>query len=230
MSLTIIVGDVGSGKTLFQTWLCVTDKRPVYANYRIGIDRWAALQPSMIFDLQDCLVVMDEMYLWLEARVSSAKLNEYLSYMLFQSRKNATDYIGTAQIFGTVDVRFREMADYIVMARNDARARCFRYEVLKNSSIRPMVKRLSLSYDDASKVFPLYDTKEKIPIPPDTLGGAVLDKREILPEVEKHISTMLEKAAARSWTRSAVEAYCVRAGLPRQYSSVIYGELRLRSL
>lgn len=230
MTSTIIVGDVGSGKTLFQTYLCVSDHRPVYANYEIKIDRWSRLQPQMIFELQDCLVVMDEMYLWLEARVSSNQLNEYLSYMLFQSRKNGTDYIGTAQLFRTIDVRFREMADFIVIAKNDKKNKVFRYEMLKNSSVHPIIKKFEIPYDRAKEIFSLYDTKEKIPISPDILGGAITDKRTILPEVETHIERMLKMGPARSWSRSAVDGYCVRNNLSKVHSSTIYNELRLRSI
>lgn len=229
MSLTIIVGDVGSGKTLLQTYFAIQESRPVYSNYPINIPNYNKLEPIVLTELNDALVVIDEMFVWLNSRVSSAKLHEFLSAMLFQMRKSSVDYIGTAQLFRTIDVNFREMCDYVIQARNDRKAKLFHYEMLKNSSIRPIIKHFNLTYEKASAIFPYYSTYSKVPVSPDVLGGAITDRRSILPAVETHISTMLKLKPANKWTRSAVDGYCTHHGLSKVHASTIYNELRYRS-
>lgn len=228
MTLTIIVGDVGSGKTLLMTYLCSLEQRPVYANYRINKENWNRLQPQMIYDISDSLIAIDELFVWLNSRVSSSVLHEYLTAMLLQSRKNKTDYIGTVQMFRTVDINFREMCDYVIIARNDTANQQFRYELMKNSSIKPFVKHFVIPYSKAAMIFPLYDTNEKIPVSPDVLGGAIVDKRDILPEVEEHIERMLLKGPPKAWSRSAVDGYCTEVGLSQIHARTIYNAIRLR--
>lgn len=246
MTITTIVGDVGSGKTTLCTYLAVRDGRDIWSNYGIKVERYHDLDPEQIEDLYDCVICGDELWSWLDCRVSGAKLNEYISYMLYTSRKSATRYIGTCQSFMSIDLRWRQMTDYIVMCKNhgepseflrDGRKNprydpdgWFDYKILKQSSDAPRLKNFRITFKDAYSIFALYDTYERFPINPDIRGGAIQDKCKLLERLEPIIDAMLEQSPPAKWSRSAVEGHCTKNRLPKQYASVIYNEMRLRAM
>lgn len=248
MTLTIIVGDVGSGKTALMTHLIVQENRDIWSNYEVRVPRWRRLEPEMIVDLQDCIVAGDELWSWIEARCSgTSKANEYMSHMLFLSRKDGNDYYGTAQLFRSIDLRFREMADLIVQceAHGDPRPTLrdgrpnprytpngwFQYDCLKRSNKRNTERKFCITFQDAHEnIFPLYDTYEKPFVNPDLVGAVVQNKVELLKRLQPYIDELLSSAPASKWSRSAVEGYCVHKALPKAWVSVIYAELRYRAM
>lgn len=232
MTLTSIIGDVGTGKTLLATALALKDNRKIYSNYKINSDRYERLEPSMLVEINEpSLIIMDEAYMWLEARTSSKNLNRYISYLLFQSRKSKQEYIITAQLFGTVDLRFREMSDYIILAdRSEGNIidGDFVYKVFKQSNIHSCIRSFSISYEKAVDIFKYYDTAEKIPIPYDLIGDSILDKRDMLPEVDEIIIQLLKVRKAKDWTRAQITDHCLRHSLPKVYIEPIYNGIKAR--
>ena len=67
--LVVILGKLGSGKTLIQTFLNLTSKKEVWSNYKIKIPNYRKLEVYDLLDLKDNIVVlMDEGYSWIENR------------------------------------------------------------------------------------------------------------------------------------------------------------------
>lgn len=227
LTLCCIVGDRGSGKTLIATALAVDDddERPIYANYKINSPRWTRLEPSMLLDLRDCVVVMDEAYLWLDCR-TRGKLQEYMSYVLFQSRKDGIDFITTSQLFGSLDLRFRELAEVIVMAEHKKDG--FHYVVMRQSNTNPQVRKLFLPNVTAARVFPLYDTNEKLPINPDLVGAAVQDKAVLLPEVDRLVKILEAENDLRKLSKPAVKNWCLRAGVSSTMADLVFDAVKAK--
>jgi hypothetical protein len=174
MGLYILTGYMGSGKTLLSTDMCLTSKVPVIANYDIGNfrydvknDRKVLVERNPNTHLLDlgqllhlpynkCKVVLDEAYSYLESRVSMSKLNLYMSYILFQSRKRGIDFIITAQLSSSIDNRFIDLADCIIGCKQKKDG--FYYYIGNGRSISVM----KIPIKKAERIWEHYDTSQVI--------------------------------------------------------------------
>jgi len=113
-------GVMGSGKSLTATALAYEEYRvhgkKVLSNNHMNF-------PHQFFDLQyfldhlqdeemeDCVLILDEAYLYLDSRTSASKLNKLFTYFTVQTRKRGVDmYICTHHI-DIVDKRLRRAID-----------------------------------------------------------------------------------------------------------------------
>lgn len=229
--LIIVRGDVGSGKTLWATGYALDDTRALYANYRIHRKRWHDFKPETLITLnkEPSLIIMDEGYTWLESRTSSSHLNRYLSYILFQSRKRQMDIIITAQLSRSIDVRFRLMANYDIYC--EALDVGFYYEITKLSARKiyePV--RLLLPLSEAEKIYPKYETYEKIPINKDLIEDISTDKSDVIEEVDIVVEKLLKIAPAKKWTKGAVTDYCLRNDIARHRAELIINAIKGQAL
>lgn len=187
------------------------------------------------------LLVIDEIYGWLESRISSSKVNRFASYFVFQSAKLGYDIIYTSQLTMRVDCSLRELCDYRVYAQKDAKKQYFKYYFLDTSKPNediPTGKIWRLSFKEAAKFWDRYNTFE---------GVKPLGMQELFVEMEKYaperqnktinrqvriLSSLIEKGKLPQDTRKiAVESALLdlgestanaaivsyRLGLPLQY-------------
>ena len=103
-------------------------------------------------------VFIDEGYTWLESRISGSKLNKLISYLLFQSGKRGLDIYITAQLFSTVDLRFREQSSLIIYCK---KVKDNFYYTIHNRETGTY-KQFIMTKEIAEQYFPLYDTYEII--------------------------------------------------------------------
>lgn len=155
--LIVILGNYGSGKTLLLTYLSLKSKRDIYSNFKLNIKKYNSLDILDLLNLPNNIdVYLDEAYTWLESRLSGKAINRYLSYILLQSRKRTIDIYCTAQLFSTIDVRFRNKSDILVKCRkckDGFHYRFFNLNTFKN-------KYFVLLFDKAKKYYKYYDTYE----------------------------------------------------------------------
>lgn len=226
--LISIEGDVGSGKTLFATLLALRDRRTVYANYKINIPNFKTLKPETLWNLNEpSLVILDEAYAWLESRTSGKDVNRYMSYVLFQSRKRGLDFILTEQLVGTIDLRYRGMINWVVEA--EAIAGGFEYliyRITRKGFAGPV--KLILTNSRAEKLFPYYDTFEKIdPLDKDMLFRISQDKNEILKQVDAVRDILIHQyGSPKNISLGNVRDYCLRNDFPRPYVQSVYDSIK----
>jgi len=171
-----VVGDLGSGKTLF---LCIysflSKKKQIYANFRIENKKVKPFTIELLFrkDLKDCDILLDEGYIYLESRTSLKKSNLIFSYLLFQSRKRNINILTTSQLLNSIDLRFRNLADFIIRAHN--KRDYFKYEIYKTSGKK--VNTIFLPYHKARPFFNKYDTLEVVS--PSDISPEFLNSKEI---------------------------------------------------
>lgn len=157
--LVSIIGKIGSGKTLLATRLALADKRKVYANYKIDILNYEKLTLAKLFELNEpALVIIDEGYVWLESRISQSKLNRYVSYVIFQSRKRNIDIVLTCQLWSSIDLRYRYQSDILIYAERKTYG--FKYRIVSQETGNEFI--IKWLEEDAEKVFKYYDTMEMI--------------------------------------------------------------------
>lgn len=154
--LVSTTGYLGTGKTLFLTWMAWNSRQPVYANYSLDLDNAEKIGVKDLNNLDKGLVLIDEAYLWLDSRLSSSEMNRYLSKIIFQSRKRGFNMILSSQIQGAIDLRYRYLQDYRVHALGQDHKNNFRYVVHG----RGRVNDFSIDYETARELFDIFDTFE----------------------------------------------------------------------
>lgn len=167
--LISVIGLVGSGKTLFLVIMAYIlnffDNRKILSNFFLKTDNYEYLNlDDFIENERDNIIVfLDEAYTYLESRISMSNLNKAMSYMIFQSRKRDLDIYLTAQMFSSIDVRFREQTDVLVKCKRiiNEEFNGFKYIIINIANNK--YKTLLLPMNQAKTYFHLYNTYEIIP-------------------------------------------------------------------
>ncbi|MGV9141361.1 MAG: hypothetical protein ACOC1X_00320 [Promethearchaeota archaeon] len=231
--LIIVLGRRGSGKTLWMVLQALKSKRDVWSNFEIKIDRYNELRVVDLIDElpNNCEVLIDEAYTWLESRTAGRGLNRYLTYLAFQIRKAERNFIISAQQQGTIDVRFRKEWDYMVYCfrkpnRNKRREFWdFGVRILDKYSLK-IIQRV-LPYESAEKYFRFYDTYEVVePFDKQNLRLELMkDDPKRLHSHIKQVAGVIEKDINKI-THSTVSNALLKNGFSRAYHLYVYDLLK----
>lgn len=230
--LISILGNLGDGKTLFLAILSRESKRDIHSNFELKNNKfYKQLKVIDLLDLPNNIeVYLDEAYTWLESRVSSKALNRYLSYILLQSRKRTINIFITAQLFSTVDIRFRQQSNMIILCEKiqNELQNGFRYKIInmKNKAIR----YLYLPIEKAKKYFEYYDTYEIIePYEKSRLEFQLIKSdTELLLNISKDIAWYIHKDNSfknRGYTHHNTKIALLKNGFEKDYEPYVYAFL-----
>lgn len=158
--LIVVYGGLGSGKTLLLTTIAKYTKKKVVANFHLNTPyEEFSLSSFVNAEYENCILLLDEAYVYLESRLAMSKVNRASSYILFQSRKKNVELYLTVQMIGTLDVRFRNLTDLWIycegMTRNG-----FKYTLIDNTTGSYRVSFLPIH--NAENIYEEYDTNEII--------------------------------------------------------------------
>lgn len=157
--LVLIIGRIGSGKTLFLIFLATKLKRFIYANFLINLPHFKPFILSKLKEIpKNVNVFLDEGYILSEARRSSSAMNLIMSYVYNQSRKTLRDIFLTSQLASAIDKRFRLQATLLIECEKINGH--FFYTITNRTT--GMSKIMTLSESEAQKLYPLYDTYEVV--------------------------------------------------------------------
>lgn len=229
---------MGSGKTLLETKMILDTKQQVLANYAIYEDDEKTKKHPNVKDLEigellhlpyeKCYVVLDEAYAYLESRVSMSKLNLYMSYILFQSRKRGITFILTAQLANSLDNRFLNLADIIIVANQVKDG--FMY-VITNGRV---FRKILMNWKQAEKIWNKYDTSQVI-LPPQIQDletqVQILDKKKLkqkIDELEEKFKQ--EYPDIKKISHALVDGFLVDLEESDVYSSYLYARLQKLTL
>jgi hypothetical protein len=159
--LISVNGGLGSGKSLFLTIYAIHTKKPVVANFQLFDIEYENLDIYKLIKggYSDCVILIDEVYQYLDSRNSMNELNKLFSYFLFQSRKKNIELFICAQIRGTIDVRFRKLTDYVIHCAQDREG--FHYILTNPVNVSENAEVL-LTHRQAKSYFKFFDTNEII--------------------------------------------------------------------
>lgn len=110
------------------------------------------------------LVVIDEVYQWVDARVSTSKLNMDIDSVILQSRKKGVDVVYTAQLPSSVDKRLKLNTELAVIAKKMKKKRevvGFKYVMATDTKVNIKV----LKKEQAARYYPLYNTRQSVEKP-----------------------------------------------------------------
>lgn len=153
-----ICGNLGSGKTLLGVIMLQNAKKKgfkIYSNIKVKGAELLTLEDFLKFNFEPkSVILLDEIYILAESRLSHSDSNLIISHLIFQSRKRELYIIATSQLRRAVDVRLRDLADVIVYSERINGD--FHYLVFYGNEVRSFI----LPYKIAKQYFNLYDTKE----------------------------------------------------------------------
>lgn len=231
MALIILLGEMGTGKTLFLVRQAATHpKIKIYSNFSIKLPNVKLVDPEDLLTLkyEQCAVFMDEAYTWLESRVSGSKINRFMSYVLFQSRKRGIDIFLTAQLLSAVDVRFRNLATRLIECERLPKG--FRYTVFRSAE-EPPAGSLFLPESAARKYYKFYDTAEIVE--PFNLKDLWLEIVKHNPaKYNKFINNLAAKYLSErkesKITKASVEDFIVSEGYPKSVTKDLINRIKTK--
>jgi hypothetical protein len=153
-----ISGGIGYGKTalgVLMLYKAHRQGRPTFANINTSFAQKLTGEELMSMERlpPNSCVLLDELYAWLDSRLSGKRTNVALSHIILQSRKRNFDIIYTVQLFATVDLRVRRNTEVAITAIAP-----FRYILLDSRHYPP--KLLRFTWRNPYIVFDKYDTRE----------------------------------------------------------------------
>lgn len=131
----------------------------------ISEEEIVALDKNSLY--RDCVIMMDEIQIFFDARRSMKKQNISFSNFIQQIRKRNIVLLGTTQYSNTVDLRFRQHVDIVgypnfIKGLNVCEITYVDVTTAEDvigQSIEPKIVKMVF---DARKVFQLYETEEMI--------------------------------------------------------------------
>ena len=119
MPIFTFEGVMGSGKTLSACALAYlehTRGREIISNVHVNfpfrqLDTQFFVDHMMDTELTDCVMILDEAYIYLDARTSASKLNKLFTYFIAQTRKRGVDLYVCIHHIDTLDKRLRRAID-----------------------------------------------------------------------------------------------------------------------
>jgi len=227
MPLCDVYGDLGSGKTLFLAYIALHEPDvPILSNFPIRTPNRKPLEPEMLMDLPypKAVIMIDEAYTWLESLVTGSQMNRYWTYILFQSRKRGLYFYITAQLPRTINIRFRELADFTVWCSRGVNG--FQYTIEKETVSGIYMKSYTLPFAKAEKYYGLYDTLQVVKPPEmDELGMAfrIQDREKLGPLIEEAKKAIGELPFL---SRDLVETELIKHGYSPRLTKFVYIDLK----
>lgn len=229
-----IYGDVGSGKTALEARFAkFTDsKLAIRTNFDLDLPNASNIEPIDLLTLEDgTQVFIDEFYTWAESRISPSKLNRFISYFLaFQQRKRKLNVVHTSQLRGAIDIRFRLMEKYTILAKTRIEeTEDFTYKITN----RKKVITMTIPYKAMLPIFDIYKT-EKIIMPMDIkeLGAEMLfyNPIKLNAEIDRVVSLIQKQdvPSGTKITKDLVKDLMTRIGEPLTLEPYVY--VRLKTL
>lgn len=179
--ISIITGDLGAYKTALAVDWALDAMRsgyPVYANLSLGVKDKAGLDGVVVspfegfnrcrlsqllnLEITNSFVLGDEIYTEAESRTSASKVNRVVTYVGFQSRKMQIDWVLTAQLESSIDLRLVALCDLFVVASYNYELDRPEYTFIR-AGRKPVVERKWIAKEYfVQNVFPYYQSFEKV--------------------------------------------------------------------
>lgn len=185
MAIMVIIGELGSGKTLSLTYLLWRNwyykNKIIYANYTLfGIPYFKITKVSELDMIRQGYLGADEMWVWLETSVGERLKKKIVSDILRKSRKRNLTINSTSQTLEQIPLRIRKIIDFIGYPMLNRNATICRLAIFSGPHGRSLLKE---HYFYTSPVFKMYDTNEEV--------GDLID--DITPTWKKGISPQAQK-------------------------------------
>lgn len=164
--IVAICGGLGSGKTLLLSRYAYKEfmkGKKIFANYNLNFEHTKIDLVTLLNlkpELQNSGILMDEIYIYMDSRMSMTKRNRLLSYFVFQTRKLGVTLYFTSQHIGQVETRLRNMVDILCICKQTVKKDWFKIDMVDYRDF-PDIRQNTFIYN-GSVYYPMYDTKELV--------------------------------------------------------------------
>ena len=172
-----IVGNRGTGKTLTMAKIgleAIKKGKVVYSNFKFNTKKFTAEENTRLrmidkeffinykdMKLRNCIILLDEVYVYFDSRSSATKRNRVFSYFINQTRKRGVDLYYTTQFFRQVEVRLRLNTEFFIIP-SLIRERKTMIVINELISFADSMKTLGNEKFIGGDYFDIYDTDEII--------------------------------------------------------------------
>ena len=141
----------------------MSDLNPDYFNFEfITLDDFMNMVENNV-GLNDCILLLDELHIWLDSRTSMSKRNRTISYFALQTRKEDVDLYYTTQYLIQVDIRIRNLTTHLVECYTQEHPVAKEQLTLNIVRIRKINRMVTQKLTFWTRlVYELYNTKEII--------------------------------------------------------------------
>lgn len=181
----VIIGELGSGKTLSLTYLLWRNwyykNKIIYANYTLyGIPYFKITRVSELDMIKQGYLGADEMWVWLESAVGEMLKKKIISDILRKSRKRNLTINSTSQTLEQIPLKIRKIIDFIGYPTLNRNETICRLAIFSGPHGRSLLKE---HYFYTAPVFKMYDTNEEV--------GDLID--DVTPTWKKPFSPQAQK-------------------------------------
>lgn len=167
MVLFAIVGELGAGKTIGLTYLAWTNwfkkGRKIYSNYNLyGIPFTKVKSMPDLEKMQQGFFAGDELWLWIDSWASKDTKTNLISSILLKSRKRELTLAFTAQSFGQITKRIRNVTDFVAYPCMSVDNRYTRVNIFRGSNPSGSTMINPPLYFNNYPMYALYNTQEEI--------------------------------------------------------------------
>lgn len=226
--LIVVNGNLGSGKSLFLTIYAMMSKRKVVSNFHLerNYEKFN-IQDFIKAKYEDCVILLDEAYQYIDSRNSMLEINQLFSYILFQSRKKNVELFVCSQLISTIDIRFRSLADCVIYCEKDRDG--FMYTIFAPNNPKESFVSI-LPYDKAKQFFKYYNTNEIIfeSKPTDLKYISPEEKIEIMEKLSSQVIKEFKKSKNEKFSRSFVHVFCMKQGIDKSVITDLYNYTKVR--
>lgn len=164
--ISAIIGDRGSGKTCFMTFLAVkyhNEGKKIFTNftlYNIPHTKITLKQMSELPDeLTNAVVLMDELHMGADSYDFMKSSSKAFYTFATQLRKRKVSWYYTTQIFTQVAKRIRNQTDYLITMENTKKETIFKASIYDRKNFTELIREFTF---DGTDYFKEYDTDEVI--------------------------------------------------------------------
>ena len=167
--ITAIIGNRGSGKTCFMTFLALQyhkEGRKIYSNYHLNNIPYQSMTLKEMSELPDeltnAVVLMDELHVGADSYDFMKSSSKAFYTFATQLRKRKVNWYYTTQIFTQVAKRIRMQTDYLITMENTKKENIFKTTVYDRRKEYDLNEPIQQFLFDGKEYFKEYNTDEVI--------------------------------------------------------------------
>lgn len=234
--LTIVEGDLGTGKTLLLSHYGDLEREVfVYPNYNLDVPKFKKkISPFDIENLYVGLVLLQGFYTWLDCRLSSSELNRYLTRdLVFNSRKRELNLIVDLQLEDSIDKRFYKLASLKIDAHglcelpNGKQGYVYTYNSIKRGKIIGSKDKV-LPLERAEYLYDIYNTYE----PEKTIQPSMYEPERLNNYINKAVLVIRKLYPEKDITKNMINDILLEKGksIPsKRIIDLVYSRLKRKN-
>jgi len=174
MSIMVITGQLGSGKTLSLTYLAYRNflkGKTIYANYTLKepIKYIRLMKISDLLNMRNGFFAGDEFWIELDTQTSSYLRRRIVNDILRRSRKRGVDCVITSQTMNQIPPRIAKVLDFIAFPILNRDASVCKLTIMNGPKPTIVLKRIWFL---TKPIFNMYDTNEEVSELLDDITGS----------------------------------------------------------